>query len=218
MGKAIMLQDFTKARRNMVEYQLRLRGIRDRLVLDAFESVPRHLFVPEAVRDLSYEDFPHRIDHGQTISQPYIAAYMTQMLELTGTERVLEVGTGSGYQAAILSRLAAEVHTVELIPDLAECAKRTLDKLGITNVFVHIGDGSLGWDESAPYDAIIVTAGGPRVPKSLLTQLADGGRMIMPVGEHGYQILELWYRDGDDFSYESLLPVTFVPLIGEEEE
>jgi len=213
-----MEQDFLAKRKLVMARQLQRGGISDRRVLEAFVSIPRHLFVPDEYRSMAYDNCPLPIGFKQTISQPFIAAYMTQSLALTGTERVLEVGTGSGYQATILSQLAAEVHTVELIPNLAECAKRTLDKLGITNVSVHVGDGSQGWDESAPYDAIIVTAGGPRVPKSLLTQLADGGRMIMPVGEHGYQILELWYRDGDDFSYESLLPVTFVPLIGEEEE
>jgi len=211
-----MLLDFDQARRNMVAYQLRGRGISDRRVLEAFESIPRHLFVPEKFRELAYEDRPHRIGHKQTISQPYIVAYMTQALALTGTERALEVGTGSGYQAAILSRLAAEVHTMELIPALAERAQKTLDELEITNVFVHVGDGSQGWDEAAPYDAIIVTAGGPRVPKSLLNQLADGGRMILPVGEPGDQYLELLRRNGDDFSTRTLFPVAFVPLMGEE--
>jgi len=212
----MMEQDFLARRKLVMARQLQRGGISDRRVLEAFVSIPRHLFVPDEYRSMAYDNCPLPIGYKQTISQPFIVAYMTQSLALTGAERVLEVGTGSGYQAAILSRLAREVHTVELIPDLAECAKRTLDKLVITNVFVHVGDGSQGWDESAPYEAIIVTAGGPRVPKSLLNQLADGGRMIMPVGKHGYQILELWYRDRNDFSYESLLPVTFVPLIGEE--
>jgi protein-L-isoaspartate(D-aspartate) O-methyltransferase len=141
---------------------------------------------------------------------------MTESLKLTGTERVLEVGTGSGYQAAILSRLAREVHTVELIPPLAERAKKILDELEITNVFVHVADGSQGWDEAAPYDAITVAAGGPRVPKSLLDQLADGGRMILPVGKLGAQYLEFWQREGEDFSKKTLFPVAFVPLKGEE--
>jgi len=211
-----MMQDFDKARKRMVTYQLWGRGISDRRVLEAFESIPRHLFVPDEVRELAYEDRPHRIGYRQTISQPYIVAYMTQSLELTGTEHVLEVGTGSGYQAAILSCLAAEVYTVELIPALAERAKKTLEELGITNVFVHVGDGSQGWVESAPYDAIIVTAGGPRVPKSLLDQLVNHGRMILPVGELGAQFLELWHREGDDFSHNTLVPVAFVPLRGKE--
>ena len=209
-----MEQDFLAERKLMVSHQLMRGGIRDRRVLEAFASVPRHLFVPAEYREFAYEDRPLLIGFEQTISQPYIVAYMTQSLALTGSERALEVGTGSGYQAAILSYLAAEVHTVELIPALAERAKKTLNGLGITNVHVHIADGSLGWDASAPYDAIMVTAAGPRVPKSLLHQLADGGRMILPVGEVGAQVLELWRREGDDFSSETLLPVAFVPLRG----
>jgi protein-L-isoaspartate(D-aspartate) O-methyltransferase len=141
---------------------------------------------------------------------------MTQLLGLTGTERVLEVGTGSGYQAAILSALTAEVHTIELIPALADRAKAVFEHLGIRNIFPHVGDGSLGWDTAAPYDAILVTAAGPRVPKSLLSQLADRGRMVLPVGERGDQVLELWRRDGETFSHETLLSVAFVPLKGKE--
>jgi len=211
-----MEQDFVEKRKLMVERQLMGRGIIDRRVLEAFASISRQLFVPAEYRSSAYEDSPLPIGFNQTISQPFIVAYMTQALALTGAERVLEVGTGSGYQAAILSRLAAEVHTVELIPALAERAKRVLDELAITNVFIHVSDGSLGWDRSAPYDAILVTAAGPRVPKSLLNQLADGGRMILPVGEVGDQVLELWQREGDSFSNETMLSVAFVPLRGRE--
>jgi len=200
----------------MVAHQLRSRGISDRRVLEAFEAIPRHLFVPEDERDFAYEDRPLPIGFHQTISQPYIVAYMTQLLDLTGTECVLEVGTGSGYQAAILSKLVPEVHTIELIPVLAEGATRVLADLGMTNVFIHIGDGSIGWAESAPYDAIIVSAAAPRVPKSLLNQLADHGRMILPVGAGGFQELELWRREGESFSREALLAVAFVPLRGKE--
>ena len=200
----------------MVEYQLRSRGISNQLVLEAFESIPRHLFVPQESRIWAYADRPHRIGFKQTISQPYIVAYMTQALGLTGTERVLEVGTGSGYQAAILSKVAYEVYSIELVPALAERAVETLRSLEITNVFVHVGDGSQGWSEAAPYDAIIVTAAGPHTPKSMLNQLADGGRMILPVGEPGVQYLELWHREGDVFSHDTLLPVVFVPLRGKE--
>jgi protein-L-isoaspartate(D-aspartate) O-methyltransferase len=212
----MMLPDFHEARKRMVKYQLQARGIRDQRVLDAFESIPRHLFVPEQAQAQAYQDRPHRIGHKQTISQPFIVAYMTEALGLTGTERVLEVGTGSGYQAAILSRLAREVHTVELIPSLAERAATTLADLEIKNVFIHIGDGSQGWNTAAPYDAIMVTAGGPRVPQSLLSQLADHGRMIIPVGERVPQRLELWRREGEAFSRETLFPVAFVPLRGKE--
>jgi len=212
----VMLDDFLDERKHMVERQLRARGIHDARVLAAFEAIPRHRFVPEESRQWSYEDCPHRIGFEQTISQPFIVAYMTQSLKLTGTERVLEIGTGSGYQTAILSRLVTEVHTVELIPALAERAAKTLTELKIKNVFIHIADGSLGWNESAPYDAIIVTAAAPRVPKSLLDQLTDHGRMILPVGASGFQELELWQRDGNSFSHETLLAVAFVPLRGKE--
>ena len=211
-----MLKEFLDERKRMVERQLHVRGINDPRVLAAFESIPRHLFVPEESRMWAYEDCPHQIGFGQTISQPYIVAYMTQSLGLTGTEHVLEVGMGSGYQAAIPSCLVREVHTIELIPSLADRASHTLADLGVTNVFIHIGDGSQGWAESAPYDAIIVTAAAPRVPKSLLDQLADDGRMILPVGPSGYQELELWRRAGDSLSHETLLPVAFVPLRGKE--
>ena len=211
-----MEQDFLTERKLMVARQLRGYGISDRRVLEAFESVPRHLFVPQEYRSSAYEDGPLPIGFEQTISQPYIVAYMTQLLDLTGGERVLEVGTGSGYQAAILSALTAEVHTIELIPALADRAKAVFDQLGLRNIFLHVGDGSQGWEEAAPYDAIMVTAAGPRVPKSLLNQLTDGGRMVLPVGERGDQVLELWRRDGETFSHETLLPVAFVPLRGKE--
>jgi protein-L-isoaspartate(D-aspartate) O-methyltransferase len=211
-----MPQKFIEERRRMVERQLRARGISDQGVLAAFGSIPRHLFVPREERAWAYDDFPHPIGFEQTISQPYVVAYMTQCLELTGAECVLEVGTGSGYQAAILSALALEVHTVELIPALADRAARILAELGIENVFVHIGDGSQGWDESAPYDAILVSAAAPHLPKRLLDQLADHGRMVLPVGGSGTQRLELWRRDGNAFSQEVLLPVAFVPLRGKD--
>jgi protein-L-isoaspartate(D-aspartate) O-methyltransferase len=212
----MMAQDYLEERKRMVARQLRGNGISDRRVLEAFESIPRHLFVPEEYRSAAYEDRPLPIGFEQAISQPYIVAYMIQSLELTGTERVLEVGTGSGYLAAILSSLVPEVHTIELIPALAERAAKTLTALGITNIFIHIGDGSQGWIESAPYDEIMVSAAAPRVPKSLLDQLAEHGRMILPVGQGGYQELELWTRDGDSFSHDTLVPVAFVPLRGRE--
>jgi len=209
-----MEQDFLAERKLMVSRQLMRGGISDRRVLEAFVSIPRHLFVPVEYRNAAYEDHPLPIDFKQTISQPFIVAYMTQSLELTGTERVLEVGTGSGYAAAILSVLVPEVHTIEFIPALAESASHTLTDLGIENVFVHVGDGSQGWSDASPYDAIMVSAAAPRVPKPLLDQLADKGRMVLPVGQMGYQELELWRRNGDAFSREILVPVAFVPLRG----
>ena len=214
--KRDMSREFLDECHWMVERQLRARGIHDERVLAAFESIPRHLFVPDEWRSWAYEDCPHPIGFKQTISQPYIVAFMTQSLELTGTEGVLEVGTGSGYQAAILSGLAREVHTIELIPALADRAARTLADLAVTNVFIHTGDGSQGWIESAPYDAIIITAAAPRVPKALLDQLTEHGRMILPVGASGFQYLELWKRNGDSFLHETLFPVAFVPLLGKE--
>lgn len=212
----MMSHDLMAQRKRMVERQLAVRGIDDARILAAFEEIPRHLFMPETIRHAAYKDRALEIGFGQTISQPFIVAYMIDLLGLTGTERILEVGTGSGYQAAILSRLAAEVHTIELIPDLAERAAHVLREIGVTNVFIHVGDGSQGWPEAAPYDAIIVAAAGPHVPHSLLEQLADHGRMIVPVGERGFQRLELWQREGESFVEETLIPVAFVPLRGEE--
>ena len=208
------LKDFAVERHRMVEEQLRPRGIDDPRVLAVVESTPRHLFVPEESHPWAYADAPQQIGFGQTISQPYIVALMTQLLKLTGSERVLEVGAGSGYQAAILSQLAAEVETVELIPELAERAARTLAELGLDNVHVHSGDGSEGWAPSAPYDDILVAAAAPQVPPPLLEQLALHGRMILPVGRHGYQGLELWRREQETFEHEAILPVAFVPLRG----
>jgi protein-L-isoaspartate(D-aspartate) O-methyltransferase len=210
-----MQKDNLAERKFMVEHQLHSWGIRNRRVLDAFESIPRHLFVPDEYRISAYDDCPLPIGFGQTISQPYIVAYMLQLLDLTGAERVLDVGTGSGYAAALLSTLALEVHTVELIPALAEGAAKTIASLGIKNVFVHAGDGSLGWSDAAPYDAILVSAAAPHVPKPLLDQLAGHGRMVLPVGERGYQELELWTREGKSISREVLVSVAFVPLKGE---
>jgi protein-L-isoaspartate(D-aspartate) O-methyltransferase len=211
-----MEKSYLAERKFMVGHQLHSRGIRNRRVLDAFESIPRHLFVPEEYRISAYDDCPLPIGFGQTISQPYIVAYMLQLLTLTGTERVLDIGTGSGYAAALLSTLALEVHTVELIPALAEGAAKTIISLGIKNVFVHTGDGSLGWSDAAPYDAILVSAAAPHVPKPLLDQLAGHGRMVLPIGERGYQELELWTRDGKSISREVLVSVAFVPLKGRE--
>lgn len=204
------------ARRTMIETQLIPRGISDPRVLEAIRTTPRHLFVPPSLRRHAYEDRPLEIGSGQTISQPFMVAAMTQLLRLHPQDRVLEIGTGSGYQAAVLSKLAARVVTVERIPELAEQAARTLASLGIQNVESKIGDGTLGWPESAPYDAIIVTAAGPAVPAPLKEQLADGGRLLCPVGGRDSQRLVLVARRGDEFTESEGIGCIFVPLIGAE--
>lgn len=202
-------------RMEMVRHQIAGRGLRNLRLLAAFESVPRHLFVPEEYRHHAYADGPLPIGYGQTISQPYIVAFMTHLLELTGSERILEVGTGSGYQAAILSRLAEEVHTVEMILELFAQAEKTLSELGCANVHCHLADGSLGWTVAAPYDGILVTAAAPSAPQTLLDQLAEGGRMVLPVGGRGYQELEIWRNEHGEFKRRPSLGVAFVPLRGE---
>ena len=205
---------YASERRQMVLEQIAGRGVRDQRLLEVMCNLPRHLFVPPDYRHLAYTDGPLPIGKRQTISQPYIVAVMTEMLVLKGNERVLEIGTGSGYQAAILGLLAREVHTVEYIPYLAEIAQRALEAAEVTNVHVHQGDGSLGWPENAPYQAIIVTASAPQVPQPLLDQLDEGGRLVLPVGGRSGQDLELWIRQGTKFDQEALLPVAFVPLRG----
>lgn len=208
--------DYLADRQRMVEEQIKRRDIYDRRVIDALQTVPRHCFIPEEHRHLAYVDGPLPIGNGQTISQPYIVALMTQLLQLKGDETVLEVGTGSGYQAAILACLAKQVHTIERHPGLAAQAIHILKELEIDNVSVHIGDGSLGLPEYAPYQAIIVTAAAPKVPKPLLNQLDASGRLVIPVGGLWGQNLECWQRQGDQFDREVLTPVAFVPLRGEE--
>jgi protein-L-isoaspartate(D-aspartate) O-methyltransferase len=201
----------------MVEEQLIPRGIDDERVLDAMRTVRRHEFMPEAVRDLAYVDSPVRIGYDQTISQPYIVAFMTQHLDLEPHHKLFELGTGSGYQAAVASLLVDEVFTVEIVPELAERAAGDLERLGYDNVHVRAGDGWAGWPDEAPFDRIIVTAAAPELPEPLLAQLADDGRMIMPVGPHGgtQQLMLVWKsRDGELKSRE-LLPVRFVPVTGE---
>jgi protein-L-isoaspartate(D-aspartate) O-methyltransferase len=207
-----MKEQFEVDRHNMVEKQIVGRGLRDPRLLAAFESVPRHLFVREEDRYLAYADGPLPIGFEQTISQPYIVALMTDLLQLVGDERVLEVGTGSGYQAAILAQMAREVHTIEFLSELAVRAKRLLSEY--PNVFCHIGDGSLGWQEAAPYDAITVTAAAPKTPQPLLNQLKDGGRLVIPVARKSYQVLDVWTRHGDAFDCDEVIQVAFVPLRG----
>ncbi len=208
-------KQLAQMRANMVEYQLRRRGIKDERVLQAFLKVPRHKFVrPQDVWH-AYEDYPLAIGYGQTISQPYMVAIMTELLELKGDERVLEIGTGSGYQAAILAELAKEVFTIERIPELARKAETVLQELGYTNVKVVFGDGSKGLPEYAPYDAIVVTAAAPRPPQPLLEQLKDRGRLVIPVGTRRLQDLLRITRVGNEFKMENFGPCLFVPLIGE---
>lgn len=210
------IYNFEKQRQRMVEEQISRRGIRDPRVLDAMRTVPRHMFVPAEIRTWAYSDGAQRIGKGQTISQPYIVALMTEALKLEGDEVVLEVGTGSGYQAAILSLLVKEVHTIERHPELAEEAQILLSSLGYINVHVHSGDGTLGYPEKAPYQGIIVTAAAPDVPKSLLNQLDESGRLVIPVGKKYTQVLQTWQRKGKSFHHETITAVAFVPLIGDE--
>lgn len=207
--------NYEKEREHMVENQLVRRGIKDKRVLDAMRQVPRHLFVPKDTRGLAYCDGPLPIGHGQTISQPYIVALMTELLELTGQEKVLELGTGSGYQAAILSHLARQVYSVERHAVLAQQAEKALAQLGCDNVVISVRDGTLGWPEHSPYDAIIVTAAAPDVPQPLTEQLADGGRLVAPVGSRWSQVLVKVRRRGDQLVKEHLTAVAFVPLVGE---
>ena len=198
-------------RQRMVEDQIRARGIRDPRVLAAMAKVPRHRFVPESQVESAYEDTPLPIGEGQTISQPYIVAYMTEALALAPGARVLEIGTGSGYQAAVLAELVAEVYTIEIVPVLAARAARTLRELGYKNVHVRDGDGYLGWPEHAPYDAVIVTAAPDHVPQPLVDQLRAGGRLVIPVGRGTQDLLVLEKRD-KSLHEVARLPVRFVPL------
>lgn len=199
----------------MVERDLKGRGIKDPRVLAAMEAIPRHEFVPEKQRAAAYEDRPLPIGAGQTISQPYIVAYMSEALELTGKERVLEIGTGSGYQTAILASLAAAVYSIEIIAALSDQAKANLAPLGFTNIELKVGDGFFGWEEKAPYDAILLTAASPKVPEPLWRQLRDGGRMLMPRGEPGQtQRLIRLRKIGGKEVVENLSAVIFVPLTG----
>lgn len=207
-------QQFLEERRKMVTGQLMSRGIDDPRVLDAMETVPRHRFVPSAYQHLAYTDGPLPIGEGQTISQPYMVALMSSLLNLAGDEVVLEVGTGSGYQAAVLSFLARQVYTIERHPPLAEKARQLFAELGITNVSVVQGDGSLGYPAHSPYHGILVTAAAPKVPRPLFDQLADGGRLVLPVGGAMGQTLVVWTRDGQRFDSRSVAPVAFVPLRG----
>ncbi len=206
---------FEEPRRQMVVEQLTARGIKDARALAAFLKVPRHHFVPPESQGEAYADRPIPIGSGQTISQPYMVALMTELLRLRGHERVLEVGTGSGYQLAILSELALEVFSVERIPELAARAQQQLDALGYANIHVTTGNGSFGWPEHAPYEGIVVTAGTPRVPPPLVQQLDEGGRLVIPLGSQEAQTLMLIERHGQDLRTTEIASCVFVPLVGE---
>jgi protein-L-isoaspartate(D-aspartate) O-methyltransferase len=208
-------EQYTKLRERMVKDQIEKRMVRNQRVLDAMRTVPRHRFVTEDLRHLAYHDRPLLIGEDQTISQPYIVALMTELLVLKGDEVVLEVGTGSGYQAAVLAALAKEVVSIERHKSLADTAQETLDELGIENVTVIHGDGSGGVPEHGPYDGILVTAAAPEVPQTLLAQLKDEGRLVVPVGGFRAQYLELWQRKGARYDKQAIVPVAFVPLRGE---
>lgn len=206
---------FRRLREKMVSTQIEARGIHDYRVLEAMRKVPRHLFVGEALQDQAYGDFPLPIGEGQTISQPYIVAEMTQALELTKDDRVLEIGTGSGYQTAILAELAFRVYTIERVRELFIGARKLLDQLGYHNVIAKCSDGTLGWPDESPFDAIIVTAGAPEVPEKLVQQLTISGRMVIPVGDRFSQTLLGIRRDEDGIQDTSLGGCRFVKLIGE---
>lgn len=207
-------EDFQKQREVMVRYQIEARGITNLRVLEAMRKVERHRFVPSEVRALAYTDGPLPIGEGQTISQPFIVALMTEALNLEGGEKVLEIGTGSGYQAAILAELAKEVYTIEIIPSLAEQAERRLKELNYKNIKVKIGDGFLGWKEFSPFDGIIVTCAPPQVPLPLIEQLKEGGRIVIPVGEEFQELKILEKKDGHIIE-KGIIPVRFVPMTGE---
>ena len=201
-------------RHDMVELQIRERGVHQPEVLRAMEAVPRHLFIPEEHRDQAYSDAPQPIGWGQTISQPYIVALMTELLELRPGDKVLEIGTGSGYHAAVLSRVAGEVYTIEIIDQLGRQAKTTLQQLGYQNVHVKVGDGYQGWPGEQPFDAIILTAAPPKIPQPLIDQLKVGGRMVVPVGSY-VQDLMLLTKTAQGVEKRTVAPVRFVPMTGE---
>lgn len=208
-----VMPEFRGPRRRLVE-TLQTSGISDLAVLRAFELTPRHGFVPSGVRHRAYEDSPLPIGSGQTISQPSVHARYLQLLRLTGHEKVLEIGTGSGYQTVLLSHLAAQVFSVERVPELLERARQAIRDCGVQNVSLMLGDGTLGWREYAPYDAILISAAAPDIPAPLLGQLAEGGRLIAPVGDRDEQMLVLVVRRGENFERRDIVPVRFVPLLG----
>jgi protein-L-isoaspartate(D-aspartate) O-methyltransferase len=206
---------FDKERESMVREQIERRGVHEPRLLEALRALPRHRFVREGDERFAYNDEPLPIGFGQTISQPYITALMTSLACLEGNEVVLEIGTGSGYQAALLGMLARKVISIERIPELAKRAEKTLEEIGIKDIEIHLGDGTLGYPPAAPYQAILVTAAAPSAPQTLLDQLSDGGRLVIPAGEKGVQQLQVWQRLGSRFESEDIIPVAFVPLLGQ---
>jgi protein-L-isoaspartate(D-aspartate) O-methyltransferase len=206
--------NYEKERLRMVEEQIAWRGVKDERVLAVMRKVERHEFLPEAIRAMSYEDSALPLGEGQTMSQPYMVALMTELLELKGTERVLEIGTGSGYQAAILAELCEKVYTVERLKLLADSARMNLDRLGYRSVAIKVYDGTYGWKEMAPFDAILVTAGSPDIPAPLIDQLKDGGRLVIPVGDRFGQRLIKVVKTSQGLVKERSIPCVFVPLIG----
>lgn len=207
--------DLTAQRHQMVESQIAARGITDPATLEAMRAVPRHEFLPMRLRDEAYMDYPLPIGHGQTISQPFIVAFMTEAIRPKPGEKILEIGAGSGYQAAILAQMGVDVYTVEIVEPLAEMARQTLERLGYENAHVLHADGFRGWPEHAPFDAIIVTCAPDQIPPDLVAQLKDGGRMIIPVGGGMNQELLLLRKEGGKIEKQSVLPVRFVPMTGE---
>jgi len=210
------MSEYSIARRRMVDRHIVARGVTDQRVIDAMLKVPRHKFVEEALASQAYSDYPLPIGERQTISQPYIVAAMSEALQLTGDEKVLEVGTGSGYQAAVLALLADRVFSLERLPALARRARQVLDQNGYSKVNIRVTDGTYGWEEEAPFDAIVVTAGAPEIPETYLNQLAVGGRLVIPVGDLNSQVLRRVTRTSSgDFQTESLMGCRFVPLVGD---
>jgi protein-L-isoaspartate(D-aspartate) O-methyltransferase len=207
------LQEYRGARRRLVE-TLQEQGIRDLTVLHAIDEIPRHLFVPTGVRHRAYEDSALPIGNGQTISQPSIHARYLELLKLTGNERVLEIGTGSGYQTALLSRLASQVFTIERLAPLLDRAKEVIQQMGANNISYMLGDGTLGWRQFAPFDAILVGAAAPEIPAAYEEQLAEGGRLLIPLGDRDEQVLHLFTKRGLDLERQDIAPVRFVPLLG----
>jgi protein-L-isoaspartate(D-aspartate) O-methyltransferase len=210
--------DFAAQRERMVEKQLKFRGIKDERVLAAMAKVPREEFIPVDTRADAYEDGPLPIGYDQTISQPYIVAFMTEQLRPKSNDRVLEIGSGSGYQAAVLAELVADVYTIDIVEPLAKTAEATLQRLGYKNVHIKVGDGYKGWPEEAPFDAIIVTCAPEKVPQPLVDQLTDGGRMVIPVGERFAQQLYLLEKKNGQLKESATLPVRFVPMVRSKEE